>query len=535
MLVFQSRRAAFTDCARQGDESVSEPAGRAALGRDPIAGDNPAGVPLVDAADFEALQAELRRDPVLSPPEWPRVVDLGSKLLRDVSKDFRVASYLAYGLAHAEGLRGLRDGLHVLLGMTEVHWDKAFPPVPERARARVNAFDWLSEKAEPLVGAWEVDARDRELVSECAQLANDLAKLVEEKLDGADAGLTRLLSALRGLSSRLPQEQAAPSAPGQPARAGVAVASGPARAIDVEIVADDEVPLLLGRCADYLRKRDSRAPLAYLLPRAQNWCEIDGGPADDGGKIPFNGPDAQQTALFKQLALARDWAGLLEAAEDAGWNQPFWLDSHRYACQALAGLGDDHKLGAAAVKDQVRSLLARAPRLLRLRFNDGTPLADADTQRWIEQEVGSGAAPGGAVRSSAPAPEAADEALEAGRAEARALAAQGDVPGALARLHQALAGDGSPRARFLGRFELACFCAELGRDRLARPIFDELVEDGANHALERWEPELYARVLEAAFRCLDRLAADDPDVRVRAEEVFRRLCRVSPATAAGLE
>lgn len=110
------------------------------------------------------------------------------------------------------------------------------------------------------------------------------------------------------------------------------------------------------------------------------------------------------------------------------------------------------------------------------------------------------------------------------------------MPAALARLDAALARDPSPRGRFLGRFELASFCSELGRHRLARPIFDELVEDAARHALERWEPELYARVLEAAFRCLSQLAGEgDPDAAARAEEVFRRLCRASPATAAGLE
>jgi type VI secretion system protein VasJ len=533
MLVFQPRRSALRRGVRQRDESVSEPTGRATIGRDPIAGDSPVGVPLVDAPDFDALQAELRRDPVLSPPDWPRVVELGSRLLKAVSKDFRVASYLCYGLAHVDGLRGLRDGMQILLGMTEAHWDKAFPPFPERARARVNAFDWLSEKAEPLIGAYEVDARDRELVSECAQLANDLAKLVEEKLEGADCGLTRLLSALRDLASRLPAEAAAPAA-GQAARPAGAAATGPARASDVEVSSDSDVSLLLGRCADFLRRRDSRAPLAYLLPRAQNWVDVDGGPEDSGGKLAFNGPDATLVAAMRQLASARDWPALLDAAEDASWNLPLWLDAQRYACQALAGMGAEHRLAVLAIQDQVRSLLARAPRLPRLRFDDGTPLADADTQRWLEREVG--AAAGASAPTSAPASEADAEAREAGRAEARDLAGKGDVPAALTRLDRALAGDASPRGRFLSRFELASFCAELGRDRLARPIFDELCDDAAGHALERWEPELYARVLEAAFRCLSRLAGDgDADAGARAEEVFRRLCRVSPATAAGLE
>ncbi len=514
---------------------MSEPAGRATIGRDPIPGEHPAGTPLVDAPDFDALSTELKRDPVLSPPDWGRVVALGSKLLAERSKDFRVASYLCYGLAHVEGLRGLRDGLQILLGMTEAHWEAAFPPFPERARARINAFDWLSEKAEPLIGAYEVDARDRELVSECAQLANDLAKLVEEKLDGADCGLTRLLSALRELASRLPAEAAAP-APGQAARPAAAAAAGPARASDVEIGSESDVSLLLGRCADWLRRRDARTPLAYLLPRAQSWVDIDGGPDDSGGKLAFGGPDSQLVASMRQLADARDWPALLEAAEEASWNLPLWLDAQRFACQALTGLGAEHRLAVLAIQDQVRALLARAPKLPRLRFDDGTPLADPDTQRWLEREVGTSGAGAGAAAASAPASEAGAEELEAGRAEARELAAKGDVPAALARLDAALARDPSPRGRFLGRFELASFCSELGRHRLARPIFDELVEDAARHALERWEPELYARVLEAAFRCLSQLAGEgDPDAAARAEEVFRRLCRASPATAAGLE
>ena len=64
--------------------------------------------------------------PPVAEPNWREVRDKSLELLRR-SKDLRVALYLALALLKTEGLAGLRDGLAVLRGLLERHWDGLYP------------------------------------------------------------------------------------------------------------------------------------------------------------------------------------------------------------------------------------------------------------------------------------------------------------------------------------------------------------------------------------------------------------------------
>ena len=99
-----------------------------------------------------------------------------------------------------------------------------------------------------------------------------------------------------------------------------------------------------------------------------------------------------------------------------------------------------------------------------------------------------------------------------------------------------MAGDGSPRATFLARLEIATLCAESGKDRLALPILEELDDEVRKFGLESWEPALSVRVLETQFQCCQRLAKSEKSEALAqlADELYRRLCRVDPVTAAAL-
>ncbi len=525
---------------------MSDWSARAEIGRSPIPGDNPAGRALTDDPDLDALRQEVKRDPVLGPaPDWQRVSELGTRILSAKSKDFTVAGYHAVALAHTDGLAGLRDGLRVVLGLSESYWESAYPPVPERIRARLNALDWLAEKCTAVVSALEPDPKMRELLGECAQTCADLEKAAEERFEGREITLGTLARSRRELAERLPADGPTPSAAAsQPRPAGPVAApatAGAVRASEVEVAARSDVPMLLLKCASFLRKKDPQDPLGYRLPRIARWAEIDSAPPDNGGKIPLAGPAREQVAALRGLAQKQDWRALLEEVEESFWAAPLWLDLQRFAYEALEGLGAGYRSAAFSVRDELRSLLERAPSLPRLSWNDGSPLADAETQRFVEEQVrtggGSGAAAaGGAVRAEASGPDA--EALEQARTEARAFAKRGDMPAALARVEDALASQSSPRGRFLARLELAMLCADNGRDRLALPILEGLDTQVESHGLDTWEPELATRVLELAYRCQQRLAQDrdaPAEARSRADHLFRRLCRVNPVAAARIE
>lgn len=64
-------------------------------------------------------------------PDWNVVISLGEEILRDQSKDFRVASMLTEALLRKHHLFGLRDGLELCLGLCERYWDTIHPAANE--------------------------------------------------------------------------------------------------------------------------------------------------------------------------------------------------------------------------------------------------------------------------------------------------------------------------------------------------------------------------------------------------------------------
>jgi type VI secretion system protein VasJ len=511
---------------------------RSELGRTPIPGDSPAGQPLIGDDDFEVLRTEVSRDPVLGVPvDWAVVAERGQRILAEKSKDFAVACYLAVALTQREGLRGLHDGLGILRDLTEAFWESGFPPVPARLRGRVNALGWLSERGAPPVNAIEPEIEDAEQVAACNQLFSELWKVTGERCEGHELALGDLASALRELAERVPRaaEPAAPAVQTRTSEGASPQAVSPAAPAASEIRSRSDVESLLLRISAFIREQDVQDPLAYRLPLIVAWSELRSEPPADGGKLMIPGPPGSQLSNLRSLRAASDWPGLQELAESVSRESPLFLDACRYQSEALAALGGPYRAAADGIRDELRSLVRRAPRLIRLQFSDGTPLADADTQHWLDE--GSGAA-GDAAAATASAEIDPDE-LEAARREARELARdKQDLRAALARLERTLAADASSRGRFLARLELAELCAATGHDRVAAPILSELDETLARHGLEHWEPALSRRVLGQLYQCLRRLAgaSDAPEpMRARAEQIYERLCRLDPVEAAALE
>src|SRR5690606_16745834 len=97
------------------------------------------------------------------------------------------------------------------------------------------------------------------------------------------------------------------------------------------------------------------------------------------------------------------WEALLEETESAVQQFRFCLDLNRMSHTALVGLGPSHAEAATALVAEVGTLLRRMPGLVDLTAADGSPLADDDTRRWIDEHVSS------APASSRPAADGDDD------------------------------------------------------------------------------------------------------------------------------
>jgi type VI secretion system protein VasJ len=551
---------------------MSEPSARAQIGRTPIPGGSPAGENVTAEPEYEQMQAEASKDAgIHGPIDWEKVVDVGLTILRERSKDFKAACYVAVGLTQLEHYKGLCDGLALILGMVEEFWETGFPP-PKRMRGRANAFSWMAERSAKVIERIEVQADDAEAIETAFQAINDLTKLLEERLGDFEVQSGDLLRALREARERVkvlapppppepppapattegaapegtPEAQAAapgetpapappaaqPQAPPPPA----APAAGAPAASDIATRADANQ--LIQRAATYFKEKEPASPISYRLTRIVRWSDIGQDPPSDGqGQTQLIDPPAERVGGLRSLFEAGNWETLFSAAEAGFRERPLWLDAQRYSIEAARALGGTSEKVADALVDELRALLRRAPGLPKLLFRDGTPFADPDTRAWIDSEVlvqeGGG---GGGQAAGASAVDAGD--LEKARQEARQLAKKKRLGEGIAILQDVMQGDPSPRGRFLGRLEVAQLCAESGQDRMAVPVLEELDAELTRHGLERWEPALAVQVLRTLYRCRRRLAerkGAPPEAAAQADEVFERLCQVDPLAAASLD
>ncbi|MGF1469522.1 MAG: type VI secretion system domain-containing protein, partial [Sandaracinaceae bacterium] len=287
---------------------------------------------------------------------------------------------------------------------------------------------------------------------------------------------------------------------------------------------------ILERCleaASTLRLAAPGDPAAYRIARMA--LALDTGrapPATSGTRTAVPAPSASQVRELEAWAARGDFASLLDAAEGALRSHRFWLDLHRYAAIALAGLGVDYRAARAEVLSGCAYLAVRYPELLELTFRDGLPFASEATRAWIEAEVLPGAARRGAAAEPSPG-----LGRDGDLAAARRALVSGDRDHALRLLAELTRAAEGGRSRFRARLELARALATGSTVDAAEGLLEGLGRRIDQLGLEAWEPELAAEVYRVHLVCLSRSARPaDPALARRRSAVRRRLCGVEPMT-----
>jgi len=109
----------------------------------PVSGDNPAGAELryepLDAKRGISWHDEIREaarenlfEQTPKYADWPKVIDLTTKALTKLTKDWQIAAWLVEALVKHETvdrLAGLRDGTKLMRGLMEQYWDNLYPVI----------------------------------------------------------------------------------------------------------------------------------------------------------------------------------------------------------------------------------------------------------------------------------------------------------------------------------------------------------------------------------------------------------------------
>ncbi|RYF83181.1 MAG: type VI secretion system protein TssA [Comamonadaceae bacterium] len=507
------------------------------LGRAAIPGANPAGTDVRDDPRFEALQTEIAKltTPGAGLIDWSRVAQLGGVLLAEKGKDLLVASYVGAAATHSADLPGLAIGLEILADLVEHHWEGLSPPLA-RLRARRNAVQWLLDRLDLVMqdARWDQSPPvPAALMATLLSQADRLDQQLRERDDDAPS-----LRPLRQWLDRLPTDapEPEPVAAAQPAPAAVAApasnaprpASAPARSAaapaapalkapegDIEQAWEHALDHL-NQLADMMMAADPYDPRAYRASRFANWAGLQALPPATDGRTQIPPPISQVVDAWARVnAASAEGDDAIRFAEAQLPAFPLWLDLQLLCASAL------ERLGQSAARQEVeaatRALLARLPGLETLGFSSGMPFANGDTLAWL---AGLGSAAAGA-EGGAPVARVSGRSVDSTVAQARSLAANGEIDAAVALLQKAIDDAADAGDALQLRARLCTLLSEHLPGRVPSAFADELLAQVRRHELAHWAPALAIDALAAAYVILREDDARQADAGVALGTIAR--------------
>lgn len=388
-------------------------------------------------------------------------------------------------------------------------------------------------------------------------IVNELEAFCDEKLEDESPALGKLKTAITEVRQTIhqfldkkrekepdpveevPVEAAAEAAEGAPAASEEgtpATAASFAVSMTAEPADRRQAVGSILAAAQFLRKREPLSPAPYLLLRGLRWGELRAAGPLAGNNI-LEAPPTELRQQIKRLALAKRWADLLEAGEQA-MAQPgsrAWLDLQRLSVAACNALGGDYEPIAKAIQSELRALLNDLPDLLDATLLDDTPAANPETKAWLQGLAEPIVHP---VTEETETPEAALPPVNGvptwlkSATDAYSLAkdtlAGGQEEKAFAIMRAEIARQRSGRRRFRRTMQMVELAVAAGKDALAQPLLEDISAMIENHKLDAWEdPEQVAADLIKLMRHNKKIQGNAGEK----QKLFDRICRLDPVQA----
>jgi type VI secretion system protein VasJ len=500
-----------------------------------VAGANASGADLTYDPRFERLLVEVDKLSSVTGgrPDW-HVVGDGEELLL-ATKDLRLAAWLTLAKTHLRGWEGLSDSLTGMKALVETHWNAMFPPIA-RLRARANAIEWLWTQLPSVVRSLPVNAADAVACDAAEAALSSVVTELEGKLGTAMPSARDVRNALSERQRDVPRAAPAPPVAATPASQSAAQpppaapAATPAAPPPAPEVATIDAALDVARAwsdplialARQARRANPAHGWSYRLVRLGAWLTVEELPeVETADRTYMRAPRPTDQERLAELLSRGEWAELVDASEEALIESPLWLDVGRFSAFGLERLG--HDAARAAVVRETVALVRRFPRLVDLKFSNGSPLASPETSVWLMRESTSN----GTSKHASGSSEVDLSFLD----EARTRIAAGDITGAVSDALRSARERPSASERLLAETRVAELMLHSNEIAIGRAIAEALLEH-IDPVTEAWAPDAVGLCYEV-FINADRISAKTeeraPDPRV--EALLKRMLRFAPESA----
>lgn len=473
--------------------------------------------------DYLKLQREIKQ----TKPKYEVCIDLATDLLKKKTKDAEIICWLTFAWYRKEGILGLKNGLLLLLQALQQFSGALYP---SDAAVRGKAFNFLNLKkvgamlkSESLAKAnaetvlvlqrilEELSGEfDRQFEEKNRPSLKDIAPMIEAHAETAKELLNPATASPAGASSVTATSGAAvttvKSSAGGTTVAGVnsviASKDGALRALTQALLYFFEEE----KDGQKIRKVCDDVAI-YGLSRQLRWGKL-GLPEikeKDGSKVAINteGPNPTKQAALKEWLQNSEWEKLIPEIESKFLNDDgfrYWLDGQRYVVHALEQKDEKTKKAGQEIKFHLARLVQRVPELPKLTFKDKTtPFADAETLKWLEDDVKGMIGAGKASDKILPPIMGEDYEPITKAYEAACAELPENFEKYVESMQKGMASEERRKGRFLRSLNLANFCYAAKKPELAKAMLLDLTKKIEEYQLAEWEPALCVAVWQSTY------------------------------------
>ncbi len=526
---------------------------------EPIPGDSPAGKDASNDEEYFKLSMEFPK----TIPDYRNWIDLSYLILKEKSKDIKVATWLCFALYRTDKLKGFRNGLDLVYQLLKKYGNNLFPENPSHKSKAIQFLNTsrltkLFEKEEINKSNADEILKIDELVS---LIASESANLLPQNIPVLQA-LQDIISAhkenaKKALSPVTEKKITSVSQPKPETRPAITTVTKeePPPVKTSRPSSEDETSVQLRRTMIYYyeiiqnNETVERVPesfFAFGIARQLQWSTLPLPTAED----KITGIEPPNEIIRK---LIKDWFNSnntdvliprieVEFIKD---NSEFryWLDAQRYLVQSLEKKGGNYIIAADDIRYHLARLVNRIPEILNLKFAGEIPFADKDTIKWINEEIKNKAAITKTAETSSFLSPIVDSSYDDINREYD-LDVNGlpkNFESSFQLMQEKLKAEDRTKGKFLRRLNIANFCYEAKQYNVAKVNLEELKLMVNELKLDEWESALSTSLWQSLYLTNVQLLFNTENeenknlLEKEQEELFYKIAKYNGLLAINLE
>jgi len=531
----------------------------------PVPGNSPAGTDASNGEEYFKLNMEFPK----TVPDYKNWIELSDIILKEKSKDIKIASWLCFALYRTENLKGLRTGLELVYHLLKKFGNDLFPQNPVHKSKAIQFLN--TTRVTKLLEREAVNKSNTNEITGIGELLNLITTECEKLLPGnvpVLKGIKDIIelhkeSLQKTSTQQLPVQEKKAEMPAQPkpvirqpsttiVKEESATAAKPSRP-----ASEDEAGIQLRRTLTYFyeviqnNEPTERVPESFFtfgIARQLQWSTLVL-PTAEENVTNIEPPNEIIRNLVKTWIQENKNDILIPRIEmefiKDNSEFRYWLDSQRYLVQALERKGGPYAISTEDIKYYLIRLIKRLPELQNLKFRGGEiPFAEKETIRWLNDLIRNSAAGGKSSESeSAVSTPIIDPTYDEINIEY--VQAINELPKKFEDnfriMQEKLHAEERSKGKFLRRLNMANFCYEAKQYNVAKVNLEELKLMIDELRLAEWEPALSTSVWQSLYLTNIQLLFTVENEPVRnlleneQEELFYKIAKYNGLLAINLE